>query len=79
MPANINRAALHSLSQAVFRSRKGAKRSEQLQEVKERGRKIYQAFSPNSPSRLPPFSSFRAIRDFTIHRRDGNENLKKNQ
>ena len=36
MPAKINGAAVQSMSQAFFRNREGAKRSEQLQEVKER-------------------------------------------
>ena len=66
MPAKINGAAVHSLSQAFFRNREGAKRSEQLQEVKERGgkdiRRVLSFLTLVFPTPTLHFTSLGALR-----------------
>jgi len=58
----------------VGKAQRGENNRERLRREGER----YKTRSLFSRSRLPhSYSSFRAIRDFTIHRRNGNENVKR--
>ena len=58
----------------VGKAQRGVNNRKRLRRESER----YKTRPLFSPSHLPhSYSSFRAIGDFTIHRRDGNENIKK--
>ena len=58
----------------IGKAQRGVNNCKRLRREGER----YKTCSLFSRSRLPhSYSSFRVIRDFTIHRRDGNENVKK--